>query len=124
MKEKLTCLIASVKILLGAIIKVLFIIEVSVVDFFFLIVILLKYTIFHILQLAGLHRHRPVDPVELPLCQAWVGVEELLVSVSVLFTNPREHIFQFGIIYHTSLGPFEIKAGSRLPLILLRLMLS
>ena len=112
MKEKLTCLIASVIILLCAIIKVLFIIEVSVVDFFFLIVILLKYTIFHILQLAGFHRHRPVDPVELPLCQAWVSVEELLVSVTVLFTNPREHIFQFDIIYHTSLGPFEIKAGS------------
>ena len=120
----LTRLIATVIILLCAIIKVLFIEEISEVDLLILLSIRLKNAIFDVLQLAGLHGGRPVDPVILPLCNVRLSGEELLVSVSVLLTNPREHIFQCLIIYQTILSSFEIKAGSGLPFILLCFMLS
>jgi len=120
----LTRLIATVIILLCAIIKVLFIEEISEVDLLILLSIRLKNAIFDVLQLAGLHGCRPVDPVILPLCNVRLSGEELLVSVSVLLTNPREHIFQCLIIYQTILSSFEIKAGSGLTLILLCFMLS
>lgn len=101
----ITCLVSSIIVLLVSIFKILIFFIIKICWWAFIIIFIIFFTILedmilYFLQLFCFNWSFFIDPFQLFSWDIGIGVKELLVSVAVIVTYPRKHIFKSLFVYN------------------------